>query len=475
MSFIRSFKLKHEMNADKQNQLIQVIFNYRRTAHLISKNQWLHFFKNKEKFDKNRDIKHIQSNLSQRYKQTCQYQVVGQLNSFLSNTQQRFVDTVNNSSIKEEIKIKLFYINKYKKWFHNSVVMQKKEIEPHIIFLARKIFKHLTKNKPSFNRFNLVLDEKVVVVNKKQDGLAKKYDYWVSISTLKKGHPIFIPVLSNKYFEDKSGIFKKAIQLNYKNNEISISFIKEMNAETIDYIKESLGVDIGTVNFIANDKGELLGKSMIKHVNKMDDIIVKLGSELKKQGIKPNDNERYKKLNNRLREYLKNEIGRIINKMVKRHKPKEIVVEKLDFRGSNIGRKNNRRLHRFGKGILTNKLKNICEEKDILLKEINPAYTSRECNVCHNIEKGNRSDRNEFKCTCCGYKINADIGASRNILYRSSIEFNKLNKEKIFQLLVKKHDNWKEKCCYRSAKNAKKIFDESWVSFECSKEGVNIC
>ncbi len=73
---IRTYKLKQLANNEKLLRIISVINEYRKTALTISKFQWKNFFLNK-KFDKNLDIKHLQSNLSERYKQTNQYQVVG--------------------------------------------------------------------------------------------------------------------------------------------------------------------------------------------------------------------------------------------------------------------------------------------------------------------------------------------------------------------------------------------------------------
>lgn len=52
------------------------------------------------------------------------------------------------STIDEETRIKLLYINKYKKWFSNEVKMKAEFIEANIIKLARKIIKHIfLKNK----------------------------------------------------------------------------------------------------------------------------------------------------------------------------------------------------------------------------------------------------------------------------------------------------------------------------------------
>jgi putative transposase len=50
------------------------------------------------------------------------------------------------------------------------------------------------------------------------------------------------------------------------------------------------------------------------------------------------------------------------------------------------------------------------------LYKVNPAYTSQQCNNCHNIDKGNRRSQSEFWCVACNHTANADVNAAKNIL-----------------------------------------------------------
>ncbi len=45
---------------------------------------------------------------------------------------------------------------------------------------------------------------------------------------------------------------------------------------------------------------------------------------------------------------------------------------------------------------------------------IDPRYTSQKCSVCGHIYKGNRKGHS-FKCVKCGFNLNADLNAARNI------------------------------------------------------------
>lgn len=57
------------------------------------------------------------------------------------------------------------------------------------------------------------------------------------------------------------------------------------------------------------------------------------------------------------------------------------------------------------------------KEKHIEVIYVNPAYTSQQCNGCGFISKKNRTRAN-FNCIGCGFDLNADLNASRNIVDR---------------------------------------------------------
>ena len=64
---------------------------------------------------------------------------------------------------------------------------------------------------------------------------------------------------------------------------------------------------------------------------------------------------------------------------------------------------------------LQSKIENKAAEKGIIVKKINPKYTSQRCNKCGSIDKNNRLTRDNFVCLTCGFKANADYNASLNI------------------------------------------------------------
>ena len=100
----RTYKLKHLANKGKQMKVIKTERAYRDTAALIARDQWRCFYESARPFNKQCDIKHIGTQLSERFKQTCQYQVVGTLDSFISNRQNDFVYHIHRSAFNEDTK-----------------------------------------------------------------------------------------------------------------------------------------------------------------------------------------------------------------------------------------------------------------------------------------------------------------------------------------------------------------------------------
>lgn len=294
---IRTYKLNHSINQNKQDKILDLLKEYRKTAIKIAKIQWKEFFKNKQ-FNKNLDIKFIKTKLSARYLQTNQYQVVGQLDSYLANRQNDFTDYLKNTKLDENRKIKLLFINKYKKWYCNDIKMKKEKIDIETIKIARKIIKNIFKNnkKPNLKYCNLALDEKVIKISKngikeiiktkKVINLDKKknkqfisktykiknniketsFDYWLKLSTLEK--PILLPIKSNNYFENIDGNIKNFIQMNYKDDKIDICLIKDIDKKTYTPKTDKIALDLGLNNLFATNNGDLFGRNFSQLLKK---------------------------------------------------------------------------------------------------------------------------------------------------------------------------------------------------------------
>jgi putative transposase len=154
-------------------------------------------------------------------------------------------------------------------------------------------------------------------------------------------------------------------------------------------------------------------------VGGVDVDLTKLTAELQRQGIKLSTNRRYRRFNQRIREYVRNEVGRVINRLIVTYGPSSLTVEQLDFRDSDMSRQMNRLMTRAGRAAIKEKLASISETLGIAVYEVNPAHTSRECSGCGFADKHNRKGLH-FVCGFCHKRLNADTNGSRVISLRRS-------------------------------------------------------
>jgi putative transposase len=326
-----SYLFKNYANKGKINKVKSVLREYRKTAKYISKFLWDVFFKtgkfpHKKKVNLKYISEHIPSYLSERYKYVCLWQTHDVLSSYIANIQYRFTNIVFNSNLNEEDKLILLALNNIKGWLKYDKdeieIYEKKGGKKTVKVLefhkklARKIFKHLLgKNrKPRFSKISMHLDGKVSEFNKKEKNGAKSFDYWLKVSTLEKGKPVYIPLEANTYAEKVDREFLNYCQVvESDNGDIEFKIIKELKKKEYIPAIDEIAIDLGLRPLFATDKGDLFGGNFFDTLKAFDRKITKRMASLQKRGIKPRDDKKYRKYRDNLRDYLKNEINRLIN------------------------------------------------------------------------------------------------------------------------------------------------------------------
>jgi len=116
----------------------------------------------------------------------------------------------------------------------------------------------------------------------------------------------------------------------------------------------------------------------------------------------------------------RNMVDRALNQMFRDHASVALLyVEALDFVGARRGHAFNRRLRRWLKGYLHERLQYKAELNGVELKVVNAAYTSQTCPRCWFTSAKNRHAQ-RFECGSCGYAGSADAVAATNVLRRGS-------------------------------------------------------
>lgn len=388
----------------------------------------------------------VQTPLSARFVQTCYAQTLEIYKSWLTKLEGSVRSFLTNSSVSEKDEfflVSCYRINKNHLWCHKELVLewhQTKDgdllvptkqnkanitlpVSEDILFFMRRLMKQARK-RIRFPRLKqlktLKLDEKVATFEVSRN--ATHFEYFLKLSTLEKGKPIYLPLNRNPYLDEclTKGNRKSFVQVRLDDKKCVISVIVEYDKAPLRPSDSSLGLDFGMVSMFTTSDSEQHGLTSFAKLKIWDEELIVLTKELQEKGVKFKSNTRYVQLQNRIKSYFKNEICRILNKLAKKNVG-VFVVEQLDFRASGLSKSMNRLIGRTYRSIVKTKLDRLTEQFGIQVVSVNPAYTSQECSRCPYVSKNNRKSQKQFICEHCHLHCNADVNAGRVIVQRRSL------------------------------------------------------
>lgn len=391
----------------------------------------------------------VQTPLSARYVQCCYSQAYETYTSWTALLSDKIKQYLGLSSVDDvlidnhPLLTTCYRINKDKLWYQkpilawaydaddNLIVPSKEhkavvelDVPDAIMKFMRRLIKQAKKEilLPDLSRVRtLKLDEKVAKLEVSKN--AHYVDFWLKLSTLIKGKPTYIPLKNNPYYMKllQTGEHVPFVQICLHDSKLTVSPILVHEKQPLRTSGGELGLDFGMVTMFTTSTGERHGLTSFNKLKIWDDLLLKRTKELQQQGKKLTSDVYYRALQSKISSFIKNEIGRILNKLANKGYA-AFVVEKLDFRGGCLSRRMNRLIARTYHKIVRNKLTRLEEKYGITTVEVNAAYTSQECSKCGFVSKQNRQSQSQFKCLCCDYKLNADVNAARNIIKRRSFD-----------------------------------------------------
>ena len=270
------------------------------------------------------------------------------------------------------------------------------------------------------------------------DAQQSKHKTWLEIRGF-KGTRIILPVVKTDYFNTEMSKGKECgvTQLHLdRDGELVIYRMVEKENVPLRQEGEDIGIDWGLNNLVATSDGQLLGLSLYPWLKERDKELVALTKSLQQQGIKPRSSRRYRSLQRRIRQYVKNEVGRVLNRLAEQD-IRSITCEDLDFRGRGLSRRMRVLVSRAGRSVFKQKLVDLTESHGIEIHTVNPAYTSKQCSGCGLVADKQRKGAS-FQCLHCGKRLHADVNAARNILGRRSTSengFRYWSKESVLEYL----------------------------------------
>lgn len=238
----------------------------------------------------------------------------------------------------------------------------------------------------------------------------------VSILTIdgRKKIKLNIPVYYQHYFD---GWKYTSADLVLKKGKVYLHISFEKDIEDIKSNGKFLGVDRGINKLAVTSNNKFYSGDKLKLICQKRKT---LRSNLQKNGSK-SAKRHLKKLSGKEKRFkadLNHKISKeIINSL---NSGDTIALEKLTgIRNQKVRKRQRAALNSWNYYQLEQFLIYKAIAKGINVVYVNPAYTSQKCSKCGNIDKKNRKNQANFCCKSCGFKLNADLNASRNISIRA--------------------------------------------------------
>ncbi|SIH24239.1 transposase [Mycobacteroides abscessus subsp. abscessus] len=392
--------------------------------------------------------------LSARQLKSAQNMLHANLSGWLVRLQDRVRELITGSTLPEHEKAVLYRINARKAWWAVGLELpwildadrlvpvehNRAATTPGVVYLpvtsetlrlARRLVKHAQKRIgfPNLSRVNtLTLDGIVAKTEPAQIATQRgRVDHWLKVATLVRGKPVSVPLVANPRFareldtaRARGGKLCAAIQLHRTEHGVEVSLIIDQPDSTPRTTGAVVGIDFGFSSALfATSSGQLLGRAMLMRLRELDTVLESVTSDLQRRGISLKTDPTYRSLQARIREFVANEIGRLLNRLAA-DDVCELVVERLDFRGGGLSRRMNRLCTRTGRRVLKTRLARLTERHGITITVVPAPYSSQQCSGCGYVHNTNRKTQSRFVCGFCGKKLHADVNASRTVASRRS-------------------------------------------------------
>lgn len=429
--------LPSNLTASKEKQVRALLAAYRSGAVMLAGEQWRLFFET-GRFNKNHDIDKVTFAAvigAANRVQMCRWQVVGQLESWVSNRANEFRSAVTRSTLAPDTKHMLFVINWLGAWFSRREIAMKETgdiIPDEVRALARSIMRGVMRRhrRPDLRHISMRLDHRAGLLQAPTKATqGGRVGWWVNLSTLTKGDKIAVPLLTCEHYKQRGGQVSNGVLVTEDRDTGKLMFGvvsdigTECAASRAAYRPEHefVALDFGLSTLFAADDGALLGKGWLDALRGYDRRISEIARGQQRHGRKPRDSARYRRAVTALRGWIRTEVGRVLNALVATKRPGTLVLERLNFQNPALSRRLNRIIQNCGRAVIRSKLADFQDRYGITSDEVNPAYTSQTCSCCGYVDKRNRPSQGTFRCLWCGNKMHADVNATRNIGLRRAL------------------------------------------------------
>jgi Putative transposase DNA-binding domain len=304
--------------------------------------------------------------------------------------------------------------------------------------IVQSWFSNARENRPLLRSVCIQANANVVLVQRSH---TPTFDYWLRISTLEKGSPVWVPL---RLYRNAQAILKaydrlcSGVTLNRRDGQWYATLVVERRTRKAQ-ATHVVGCDIGMKAVVTTSTGNAygeLGCGVQERLQKTDAKRTrkqKLNACLEKKAL-PTVNLR----DHRAEMFVRNGVGQALNQMLDALPPDcAVALERLSVRDMRFkSRQLNRLLKTHQLGFIRDRLQFKLDEWGIRYRSVQAAYSSqrrrglhiadyakqlrprRTCSRCGFTFALNRRSQATFQCLWCDYAIHADVNAARNIAER---------------------------------------------------------
>lgn len=280
------------------------------------------------------------------------------------------------------------------------------------------------------------------------------FDFWLRLSTLNVGRPVYLPVKLAKHHRLSldGHELNSGLTLARRDGWWWLSLSITASAPAVSPTTQVVGLDVGITNFLTDNEGHrfgTVGQDFMKQVERSKAKTsrkAKLRACLKKNGIPAEQLPSTSSVQSqRLARRVKHDIETAVVTCVNSHPDTLFVIEKLNVSGMRFkARQMNRYLKASQIGHIQEHFYWTAAKRGMPIVSVPAAYSSQACPVCHYADRVNRPNQQTFCCQRCGYNGHADVVAAVNLKARLiDTELRQCrSREAIKTLLDRRHAAW---------------------------------
>lgn len=245
------------------------------------------------------------------------------------------------------------------------------------------------------------------------------YTFWKDrkmVSLLTCSGRLRFPVQYDRQIEKYLDWKYTGATLQFKRNKFFLRISFEKDIEDIPRSGKCVGIDRGLRKIAVTSTNKFYHGG---HIRKICQRYDKIRNALKSAGTKS-----AKRHLGRLRgkeQRFKADANHCISKQIiaDLDQGDTIILENLTgIRKKRRGKKLNKEINSWGFYQLEQFLTYKGQAKGISIEYVDPRYTSQRCSKCGHTHKRNRKSQGSFECRECGFSLNADLNAARNIVLK---------------------------------------------------------